>query len=460
MADQFYLDIPGVTAEGIFGPPPDDWPEPENALEIRAALDWFTSFMKPGEWEKRRVSAARRLYSSALGEMDPSGKGRFFDESDTFGWYLFLGEALIRHPWNYEPMFGSRIVPVLIAIGRNLGLLKCIPGADQRAARVALDERRQPNGGLFELLVAAAYARAGGDVAFVPERKGGPQTHDLDVVIGGQNWAVECKRMETSDYGEAERSRMRDLWGPSASYLSSIGRSLIATVDFLVEIEDVPDNYLTHKVQEYLASDKSSLIWFDRIAAGSIGYIDLQPLQDVLEKDEVLITSTRMQELLTGIYQPHARMLTLLRTKRKTSPRYASACDMAVVLRWECIADASISAKARDILRHLARALPQLPNGRPGVVHMGIEAVDGEAVERTRLTKVLSTLESFDPEGKALEYVYCHYFAPESPPTHLFDFEETAQWRAIRPVGTRPLVDASLVIPANAGRKDGFLWGI
>ena len=150
----------------------------------------------------------------------------------------------------------------------------------------------------------------------------------------------------------------------------------------------------------------------------------------------------------------------MLRAKCETSPRYASACDMAVVLRWECISDASISAKARDILRHLARALPQLPSGQRGIIHMGIEAVDGEAVERARLTKVLSTLESFDPKGKALEYVYCHYFAPESPPTHLFDFEETAQWRAIRPVGMRPLVDASLVIPANAGKKYGFLWGI
>jgi hypothetical protein len=276
------------------------------------------------------------------------------------------------------------------------------------------DERRQPNGGLFELLVAAAYARAGGNVAFVPERKGGPQTHDLDVAIGGRNWAVECKRMETSDYGEAERARMRELWGPSANYLASIERSLITSVDFEIELKDVPDHYLTRKVQEYLASGRSSWIWFDEVGAGSMGDIDLQPLHQILETDEVLISSTRMQQLLTGVYQPHGRMLTSLRTKCEMSPRYASACDLAVVLRWECVADASISAKARDILRHLARSLPQLPDGRPGTVHIGLEAVDGEAIERARLAKVMSTLESFNPEGKALEYVYCHYFAPKA----------------------------------------------
>jgi hypothetical protein len=62
-------------------------------------------------------------------------------------------------------MFGSRVVPVFAAIGRNLELLGSVGGLTKRAKRLVGPERRQPNGGIFELLVAAAYRRAGGDVA-------------------------------------------------------------------------------------------------------------------------------------------------------------------------------------------------------------------------------------------------------------------------------------------------------
>jgi len=37
---------------------------------------------------------------------DPNLRGRFFNDSDTFGWYLFLAEAFLDHVWNYEPLFG------------------------------------------------------------------------------------------------------------------------------------------------------------------------------------------------------------------------------------------------------------------------------------------------------------------------------------------------------------------
>lgn len=82
---------------------------------------------------------------------------------DAFGWYLFLGEAYLDHNWNYEPMYGSRVIPVLKAIGRSLPLLLDTPGIEDRVLRMVDKERAQPNGPLFELLVAAAYHRAGAE---------------------------------------------------------------------------------------------------------------------------------------------------------------------------------------------------------------------------------------------------------------------------------------------------------
>jgi hypothetical protein len=102
----------------FFDPPterPANWPDDP---DLRRAVGWLKSIMTETEWKQRRDAAANRLYDAALQRLDdPSGKGRFFAESDTFGWYLFLGDAFLDHIGNYEPMFGSRVVPILQAIG-------------------------------------------------------------------------------------------------------------------------------------------------------------------------------------------------------------------------------------------------------------------------------------------------------------------------------------------------------
>jgi hypothetical protein len=184
------VDIP----DDFFTPPAerdDAWPDHP---ELRRAVEWLKGYMTEQEWRTRRMAAANRLYDATLGRLDPADRGRFFAEADVFAWYLFLADAFLDHIWNYEPMYGSRVVPILAAIGRDLELLRDVDGLDNRVRRLIGAERRQPNGGLFELLVAAAYKRAGAAVSFLPERPGQAETHDMDVILAGRTLAVECKR--------------------------------------------------------------------------------------------------------------------------------------------------------------------------------------------------------------------------------------------------------------------------
>lgn len=442
----------------FFDPPaerPEWWPDDP---DLRRAVDWFRSFMPEAKWPARREAAARRLYETAVGQVKDGDKGRFFSENDVFGWYLFLCEAQLDHIGNYDPMFGSRVVPVFTAIGRNLPLLLDVGGVEDRARRIVNKERKQPNGGLFELLVAAAYRKAGAEVTFIEELKGKAKTPDMEVRLGDKVWAVECKRMETGEYGERERSRMRALWGPSAQWLARQGMSVFCDAGFDIEIDAVPDGYLRDKVRAWLADGQRPLSWRDAIGSGTIATLDLAPLQAVLATDHVLGTSSRILQLLTGEYVRNANHNTILGRKLAPNPRYFDDCDLAVVLRWESRSDAAIGSKARDITKKLADAVEQLPNGIPGIVHIGFEAVDGDAVERARYAKILETTGAFDPMGKPLEYVYCHYLVPESPPDQSWAYDETTQWCAVRPTGPRPLGDVFLVIPPASGTRQGPHW--
>ena len=431
-----------------------NWPD---YPELRSAVDWLKTCIGQQQWETRRNAAYIRLYGASMGIPPTDGKGRYFDDTDTFGWYLFLADAFLDHWWNYEPMFGSRVIPIFATIGRHLDSLKSIIGIDERVQRIIGKERRQPNGGIFELLVAAAYRRAGAAVAFRAETATG-KSYDMDVTIEGRKLAVECKRLETSSYGEKERYRMRELWGPASDLVQSAKRSSFGNVSFLVPVFDVPDGYLLDKTSLWLASGLPSLLWQDSICHGVIGDLDLGPLQQALETGDVLIDGTRLQQLLSGKYIRHANYLMAIGYRVNISPRYLSECSLAILLRWDTMAQQSIDAKARDVLKRLAEANDQLPIDKPGIVHIGFEAVEGDAVEKARYDKILTSTGNFDPKGKPLQYVYCHYFVPESPPDEAWAFDETVQWRRITGDDSHPLASPFLVLPKEEDSRPGPHW--
>ena len=140
------------------GERPEEWPDNP---DVRRAVEWMRGYIDKAEWKRRRLAAVRRVYDLIVNGVEPGTTGRFFDERDSFAYQLFLAEAYIDHVWNYDPVFGSRVVSVFAAIGRNLDLLLTVDGIGDRVTRMVGAERAQPNGPLFELLVAAAYLRAG-----------------------------------------------------------------------------------------------------------------------------------------------------------------------------------------------------------------------------------------------------------------------------------------------------------
>lgn len=437
---------------------PPGWPDDP---DLRHAVDWFISFMSADEWRSRRFAALERFLNAATGNLaeDPSGVGRFFSADDQFAWYLFLGQANLDHPTIYDFMFGSRVLPILRSIGRSLDLLKEIEGIGQRVQRIVGAERRQPNGGLFELLVAAAYRREGAEVRFLPEQPGVKKMHDMDVRIRGREWSVECKRMEIGEYTEKERARARELWLPTAHEMQRRGLNVLAKVRFASELDDVSPEYLArHTIRWTSGGFLVPHRWEDMHGSGSIGRLDMSRLKALLKTDDVALHSPRMMELLTGEYKRNAKVIQVLLAKMAENPLYVTECDQAIVLDWESHSPAAIDGKARDVLKRLADGVRQLPDSRPSVIHIGLEAVDGDDVERLRYDKVVRTITSFDPQGKELEYVYIHWFAPESSPTRSEAFDETSHWSGRRPGHLRPLRDDRLVLAPDIATRDGVHW--
>lgn len=419
----------------------------------KRAAHYFKSLIPPEEWMARRAAVAKQFYQGLIGEdVDPSGKGKYFDDRDLFGWYLFLAEAFTDHPWNYEIIFGCRVVPIFMSIGKDLDLLLKIEGFAERAARAIGAGKSQPNGALFEILVAAAYARAGAKVSFRPEKPGQAKSYDLDVELNGRSWAVECKRLEAGEYHEGERQRMRDLWKKPCFSLVGAKRDVIVDVGFKVELKDVPEDYLLEKAGKLLHRALTAHIWDDRIAEGSISNLDLEPIQSALKNDLLLHPSSKFSQLLTGSYQRAESMLSMMMIEPASNPHFIKSIDSAVICRWKSLSEDAVEKKARDIMKRLSEANDQLPSDVAGAVHIGFEALGEDAIEQRRYEKIVETARKFDRGGSGLEVIYCHYYAPDPAPDEVWAIDETVQW-----IGRGPLEDARLLPSDSAGRA-GVYW--
>ncbi len=139
--------------------------------------------------------------------------------------------------------------------------------------------------------------------------------------------------------------------------------------------------------------------------------------------------------------------------------RFLDTMDFAAGAFWYCDADSAIERKARDIRKHLAEAVQQLPDNTPGVVHVGLETLDGMLVEAERYQRIFKTVKNFDPSGKDLRWVYCHLYQSYAPPEQAWVIDETTYYFSHRAhIEEAPLEHTGMIVPKEHTVDSGVHW--
>jgi hypothetical protein len=211
--------------------------------------------------------------------------------------------------------------------------------------------------------------------------------------------------------GEAEEGRR--LAAPVHAWARDLGRSVVATVNYGVELAQVPENYLLDHLDR-LAWRGDPVDWHDEIASGVVWNVEWGPLNTVLRHDDLYFGSSRMIELVTGSYLPYADHDMQGRwTASRTHPFHAAGVHQLSLVSWLSGSRDAARRKARHFRSTVARATRQLPGDRPGVVHVGYET--GGASPADTLRHMLNVLEisNFNPGESRLRWVYANYMSPE-----------------------------------------------
>lgn len=428
--------------------------------ELMLAVAWLKSFVPQRDMD-RRIDTAKAYLIAARQRMRDGTPAPLFDPTDAAAWYILQAETFATDRLYWSPEGVMRAVPFLTRLGKELPLLLSVRGVEERAARMMLGERRQPDSAIYEMLVALAYRRGEWDrVEFVPETPGRGRTPDLHVFRPRSRWAVECKRLAPSSYAAQEKKRGMKLADPVHNLALDVGQSIVVEVNYKIELADVPDDYLVSQIRSTIEKKRFGK-WDDEISFGRVRPIDWRLIRKVLAKDDVYFGSSRMIELLVGYYVHEADHSMFAKWRPSGSrPSYAEAVYQASVISWRTLSAKAVRQKARHFRRILADAEGQLPSDRPGVIHVGVESYAGSNVDFTR--HMLNALESrsFTPRKSRLRWVYGNYFVPEATTRkdESWAITETMVPYKIGVHRTRwPLPGHLLVSPKDAGRQ-GVHW--
>ena len=341
--------------------------------DIENALQWFLGFLDPDDW-KTRVAAIERDIESG---MQP--RTRHFDAEDyvsayggrdRIAWYLYLVDTAQHDPLKYEPTQGARVIPIFKRLGADLGLLKRIGGVEERVQRLLGGERAQPDGGLFELLVALLWKRNGyPTVEFIPECPPG-KSPDILARSAREEWFVECKRLQKSSaYSERERQKWLAMWSRFARHLTRHNLSLVFEITFHVELASLPDDFLVAQ----LAGKLPFLSFPCHIASNETWDVTARPVdyrraRAHLRRYRVRIPSDQMQELLAGDRDPRrgftgAAAGDVVRIGGTTgNNRFLDSLSLGLLIL-------ELRRTAGRPAQGPRRARPPCPRGRPASVH-------------------------------------------------------------------------------------------
>jgi hypothetical protein len=382
---------------------------------VLAAADWLESLVAGDEW-RRRIADTDARFQAAKTQWAEGNRVALFDCEDMIAWYIHqarsYGDPALR-PDFFEPE-GFRIAPVFRRMGQLLPEFRAIVGAEERAIRLMTDGRKQPDDGIYEFLVAGAYRRRGWEnVEFMPEAPGIAKRHDLNVNRGRSHWAVECKRAGRSGYAREERIAGERMSDRAHALSTQAKRPVMIMVRFTGELVPLGDDYLADKVARFLDGTEP-YEWQDENGEGIVADVMWSRLRKVLSEDDVYFGSSRMFQLLIGHYDPSLDFSIAGDWEPgKGRPLHAAWVNHVSIVVWRGVSLQAARRKAQHFRSIVGGASDQLPGDRPGVIHVGYEAVGGNSVDGLRHSLNRDQMRTFDARESRLRWVYGNYFMPE-----------------------------------------------
>lgn len=433
---------------------------------LRSGIEPFLERMPKEDWARRRSALIAHLKGLTEGtELEKAQPIRV--QHDEIAWYLFLAEQALENPLCVDVSQAARNLPIIASLGERWQHRHRVSGLDAKLDEILGKHKSDPDGLLFEVLVALSYAAKEWDVEFLEVRP--PQkSPDLRVWKKDFEFFIECKRQSRRPaYAETERNAFLRLWDSAQEVLVKNGQWLWFNCTVHVEVTSLPVDFLEAALASALPLRSTEAVIYDgREATILAREIDRRVVQRHLENYRVKQNSPALSGLLGGNWAPPDANVTIAMKARVSQVVDCEASALGGYvddIEWACgmtrafAAETSIEKKARDVKHLLADAVKQVPQDTPSIIHIAVEALEGRDVEVRRTEKVMASIPSFITE-KPVVAVRLHRFQPNATTDKLWEFDETVERFQRDGIDLRDLPD-TVVLPLDTELRDGSHWG-
>ncbi|WP_186208240.1 hypothetical protein [Burkholderia gladioli] len=402
---------------------------------LQAGLKPFLDSMSPSEWADRRAAIVDSLKehpaATSLSESLPVRV-----QNDEMGWYLFLCQQAIEDPLCTEINQAQRALPFFAGLGARWPHAHRVTGLDRKIKALLKDYRKEPDGLLFEILVALSYATSGWDVTFIEE--GDAKSADMHVARADQEFFVECKRMSRrTEYSKHEQREFLRLWDAGKALLVKNGQWIWFKGTFHVDPAELQDDFLYRLWTTALPISAGEHVLLDNPEATiQARLIDRGAVHRHMQEYFVKGNSPMLTHLIGGDWAPDNAPVTLLHAVKTN---HVAGCEAPVLATYidevgfacgftrDFDSEASIDKRAKDVIKLLSDAVKQVPADKPSIIHIAAETMEGAATERRRSQKIQHSIPGFITD-KPVVAIRFHRLQAHRRTNLLYEMDETVDY--------------------------------
>ena len=334
------------------------------------ALDNLISRLPRTWWREQRVLSNEQHKKAALQPLLLCGRVRWgadFTILHKYAYYLSLVDGLLNEAPYQDIYSAARAVPEICQLGSSLEALQEVEGAKRKLRELWRSPSEETDARIFELLVAAAFARMGHKVAFVETSS--EKTPDLRLYGHGIPIVIECKRKQVlNSYEQHEFSIVRELFAILSTERVKLGLMGELTIDFREELVNLHAGGIAQDIRDMTKS--LSPYGAQQTEWGTIG---LKPVDTLSEFEPTPLYSPKYLEEVFGINLESDDFDGICVVARNDSSPIVGFAELPLLMKWSSNSKAAIKRKLQTVKSLWLEAVNQIPTGESGFIYLAYE---------------------------------------------------------------------------------------
>ena len=334
------------------------------------ALDALLSLVPRSWWRHELSLMNEERRSSVLQPLMICGRERWgtdFSAIHKYGYYLSVANDHLEEKPLLDIYAAARAVPQICSLGMSLGPLKEVKGADLKLRELCKAPSAETDSRIFELLVAAAFARMGHDVGFI--ETSAAKTPDLRLYGSPIPLVVECKRKQPLNaYEQREFSTISEVFSILCHEREELGLVGELALDFEQELVNLSADSIVQSVRDmtrtlspYAAEETE---W---------GRIRLKATTVSREFEPTRLYSPEFLQQVFGTDLEQDDVDGICAIAKNNQAPVVDRAELPLLMKWTSNSEAAIEKKLHTIKNLWIEAVDQIPTGEAGLIYLAYE---------------------------------------------------------------------------------------